>query len=141
MSFWRKVGAGLHHNDRAGTRAGRIAQPCLSLRPRQLLPVRVPVSRLRIPIRMRRPTAARETLRLSPLVKTCGADSSSVERIPLITALAEPLVLFSGRPAAEGAADARGFRVLLFFKLAIWNYDRFVRYRIHVRYYDLRRVR
>jgi hypothetical protein len=25
-------------------------------------------------------------------------------------------------------------------KLAIWNYDRFVRHRIHVRYYDLRRV-
>lgn len=44
---------------------------------------------------MRRPTAARETLRVSPLVKTRGADASGVKRIPLIAAGAEPFVLFA----------------------------------------------
>jgi hypothetical protein len=63
-------------------------------------------------------------LRFRPLVETRWADSSSVERIPLITALAEPLVLFSGRPAAEGAADARGFGLagfLVFLTLVVWS--------------------
>ena len=56
---------------------------------------------------MRRPTAARETLRLSPLVQAGWADTASVESIPFITAGAEPFVLFAGRPAARRAADAR----------------------------------
>ena len=58
-----------------------------------------------------------------------GADASSIERIPLVSAGAEPLVLFPGRPATERATDARRFRsagLLLFFKLAVWNNDRAV---------------
>jgi hypothetical protein len=58
---------------------------------------------------MWRPPCARETLRLSPLVKARWAHASGVERIPLVAALAEPLVFFAGRPAAEWAADARRF--------------------------------
>jgi hypothetical protein len=58
---------------------------------------------------MRRPIAAREALGLSPLVKAGWADASGVERIPHIAARTEPLVFFTGRPAAERAADARRF--------------------------------
>ena len=74
---------------------------------------------------MRRPTAARETLRLSPLVKASRADASGVECVPRMTALAEPLVFFPWRPAAERATDARRLRLagFLLFKLAI--HDRF----------------
>src|SRR5579871_3308278 len=82
-----------------------------------------------IPIRVRRPSAAWEALSLSPLVKASWADASSIERIPRMTALAEPLVLFTRRPAAQRAADARWFRLaglLLFLKLAVWNDDRIV---------------
>jgi len=53
---------------------------------------------------------------------------------------AEPLVFFAGRPAAERAADARGFRsagLLIFLKLAVWNNDRVVRHRSHACHYDL----
>jgi hypothetical protein len=56
---------------------------------------------------MRRPSAAREALRFSPLVKASWADASSVERVPRMTALAEPLVVLAGRPPAERAADVR----------------------------------
>jgi hypothetical protein len=71
---------------------------------------------------MLRPSAAREALRLGPLVKARWADASRVECVPRMTALTEPLVLFAGRPIAERAADARRFRsigLLLFLKLAI----------------------
>ena len=60
-------------------------------------------------------------------MKARWADASRVERVPLVAALAEPLVLFAGRPAAEGTADTRRFclgGLLLLFKLAIQN-DRF----------------
>jgi len=38
------------------------------------------------------------------------ADASRIERVPRMTAFAKPFVFFAGRPAAERAADARGFR-------------------------------
>ena len=78
---------------------------------------------------MRRPSAAREALRFSPVVEARGADASSIKRIPRMTALAEPFVLLPGRPAAERAADARRFRLAgfpLFIKFAIRNYDQVV---------------
>src|SRR5437660_6833864 len=80
-----------------------------------------------VPIGMRRPSAAREALRFSPLVKARWADGSGIECVPLIPALAEPLVFFPGQPTAERATDARRLRLaglLLLFKLAIHN-DRF----------------
>jgi hypothetical protein len=78
---------------------------------------------------MRRPSAARETLGLSPLVKARGAHASGVKSVPLVAACAKPFVLFAGRPAAERAADARGFRfagLLVLLKIAVWNDDRSV---------------
>jgi len=91
---------------------------------------------LRIPIGMRRPSTAREALRLSPLMKERRAHASGVERFPLAAASAEPLVIFAGRPTAERAADARRFRsvgLLILLKLAVWNDDRIVRDRTHAR--------
>ena len=73
---------------------------------------------------MRRPSAAREALSLSLLVKTSWADASRVERVPVIATCAEPLDLFARRPTAERAADAGRFRfagLLLFFKFVIWG--------------------
>lgn len=92
---------------------------------------------------MRRPPGAREALRLGPLVQACRADSSGVERVPLITALAEPLVSLAGRPAAERAADARRLRssgFLVFVKLTIRGDDRIFCAGSHARYYDLIRT-
>ena len=87
---------------------------------------------------MRRPSAAREALRLSPLVKAGRADASGVESVPLLAAGAEPLVFFPGRPAAERAADARAgcITLLLLFKFAIWNDDRIVCDLTHALSYD-----
>jgi len=72
---------------------------------------------------MRRPSAAREALSLSPLVKASWADASRIEGIPLISAGAKPFVFFAGRPAAEWAADARtgGIVALVLLKLVIHN--------------------
>jgi hypothetical protein len=66
-------------------------------------------------------------------MKARWADASRVERVPLVAALAEPLVLFAGRPAAEGTADARRLRggLLLLLSLAIWNDDPIVSDRTH----------
>ena len=74
---------------------------------------------------MRRPSAAREALGFSPLAQASWADSTRVERVPLIPACAEPFVFLAGRPAAERAADARGF-YLAEFLLAVWNDGRIV---------------
>ena len=81
---------------------------------------------MRVPERMRRPSAAREALRLTPLVETGWADSSGVEGVPLIPAVAEPLVFFTGRPAAERTTDTRagGVLILFFLKFSI-QHDRF----------------
>ena len=92
---------------------------------------------------MRRPPGAREALRLRPLVQACRADSSGVERVPLMTALAEPVVSFARSPAAERAADARrlgsaGF--LLFVKRAIRGDDPIFCAGSHTRYYGLIRT-
>jgi hypothetical protein len=87
----------------------------------------VRVRSLRIPLRMRRPSAAREALRFSPLVKARCADASRVKGVPLIAAGAKPFIFLAGRPAAERAADKWRLRLagfLLLFKLAIWNNDR-----------------
>lgn len=72
---------------------------------------------------MPRPSAARKALGLSPLVETGWADSSGVEGVPLIPAVAEPLVFFTGRPAAERTTDtrARGILILFFLKFSIQN--------------------
>jgi len=83
---------------------------------------------------MRRPFAAREALGFSPLMEAGWADASCVERVPLIAARAKPFVLFAGRPAAERAADAWGFRSVGLL-LMVWNYQRIVCDRTHVRYY------
>jgi hypothetical protein len=83
---------------------------------------------------MRRPSTAREALGLSPLVKTGWADAACIECVPFESARAEPFVFLAGRPAAERAADARRFGLdglLIFLKLALWNYDRIVSDRIH----------
>jgi hypothetical protein len=67
-------------------------------------------------------------------VKTRGANTSGVERVPFVAAGTRPFVLFAGRPAAQRAADARRFGLaglLIFLKLALWNYDRIVSDRIH----------
>jgi hypothetical protein len=56
---------------------------------------------------MRRPAGTREALSRTPLVQASGANASRVERVPLVPTVAEPLVLLTGRPAAEWAADAR----------------------------------
>jgi hypothetical protein len=90
---------------------------------------------------MRRPSAAREALGFSPLMKAGGADATCVERVPLVAAGAEPFVFLPGRPAAEWALDARRFRLaglLIVQKLPVWNDNRIVRDRTHARYYDLR---
>jgi hypothetical protein len=78
---------------------------------------------LRIPVRVVRPAATEEALRLSSLVDTRRAHSSGIERIPLIAAGASPDVFLAGRPAAARASDARrGWIVaLLFFEFAIQN--------------------
>jgi hypothetical protein len=55
---------------------------------------------------MRRPSAAREALRVSPPMKTGGADASRIKGIPRMTALTEPVIFLAGRPAAQGTADA-----------------------------------
>jgi hypothetical protein len=73
---------------------------------------------------MGRPLGAREALRFSPLVKAGWADASSVEGVPIVSACAEPFIFFSGRPATDRAADARGFGLagfLIFLKLAVWS--------------------
>ena len=62
------------------------------------------------------------------------ADASSVERVPFVTAVARPFIFSAGRPAAQRAADARGFRsagLLIFLKLAVWDDDRIVGDRSH----------
>jgi hypothetical protein len=83
---------------------------------------------------MRRPSAARDALRLGPLMQAGWADSSGVEGIPIVPACAGPEVFFAGRPAADWTADARTGCVP--FNIAIRNNDRVVRNRTHVRYYD-----
>ena len=57
-------------------------------------------------------------------MKAGWADASGVKGVPLVAARAEPPVFLAGRPAAERAADARGFRfagLLTFLKLAVWS--------------------
>jgi hypothetical protein len=65
---------------------------------------------------MRRPSAARKALGLSPLVQAGWANTSRVERVPFESAGAELLVFFAGRPAAERAADARAGGVVALVK-------------------------
>jgi hypothetical protein len=82
---------------------------------------------------MRRPSGAREALRLSPLTKARRAHSARVKSVPRIAAGAKPFVLFTGRPTAQWAADtrARGI-VTFFFNIAAWNDHGAVRQRTHV---------
>ena len=56
---------------------------------------------------MWRPSAARKTLGLSPLVQARWADASSVERVPCMPAGARPAVVFTRRPVAKWATNAR----------------------------------
>jgi hypothetical protein len=68
-----------------------------------------------VPERMRRPSAAREALGLSPVVQAGWTDASCIESIPFESASAEPVIFFAGRPAAEWAANARAGRAEVFF--------------------------
>src|SRR5579872_151162 len=77
---------------------------------------------LRVPKRMRRPSAAREALGFAPLVEARRTHAACLKGIPRMTALTEPVIFLAGRPAAERASDAwrlRISRLLLFLKLAI----------------------
>jgi len=53
---------------------------------------------------MRRPAAARETLRLSPLVQAGWADASGIERLLLVSAVTRPS-FFAGRQTAEAGTE------------------------------------
>ena len=84
-------------------------------------------SLLSVPIGVQRPATTREALCFGPVVKARWADASRIKGIPRMSALAEPFVFITGRPAAAWATDARRVRVAgfpLFIKFAIWNYDR-----------------
>ena len=59
-----------------------------------------------------------------------GTHSSRIESIPRMTALAEPVVLFAGRPAAQGTTDTRTGRFPIPVEIAVWN-DSFVGNGIH----------
>lgn len=88
----------------------------------------------RVPKRVRRPSAAREALCFSPLLKARRADTASIERVPFTAALAEPFVFLAGRPAAVRAPDAWRLRLgglLFLFKLAVWNDDPIVGKQTH----------
>jgi uncharacterized glyoxalase superfamily protein PhnB len=61
----------------------------------------VPTLSVRVPIRMRRPPATLETLRLSPLVQARWEHAARLERVPFIPAGAKPFVLFGWRPPAK----------------------------------------
>jgi hypothetical protein len=63
--------------------------------------------------------AAREALRLTPLMETGWADTSRVKAVPLVAAGAKPLVLIAGRPAAERAPDARAGGVAAFVESGV----------------------
>jgi len=56
----------------------------------------------------------RESKPVTNVISRVCADSG-IERVPFISAGAEPFVLLAGRPAAEWVSDARagGIRVLL----------------------------
>jgi hypothetical protein len=93
---------------------------------------------LHIPIRMRRPACAREALGLSPLVQARRADASRIERVPLIAAGAEPLVLFPGRPATLWTPDARatGVEALFLVEFSIHRDRLVILDGEHAQYYD-----
>jgi hypothetical protein len=55
-------------------------------------------SLLRVPIGVRRTSAARKALGFSPLVQAGWADASRLERVPLIAAGARPLALRGDQP-------------------------------------------
>jgi hypothetical protein len=62
---------------------------------------------VRVPVGMRRPFPALKACRAVPLEETCRADSTGIEGVPGVSALAEPAVLRSRGPVALGAANAR----------------------------------
>ena len=66
-------------------------------------------------------TPVREALGRSPLMKTGGANSPGVERVPKVTAATRPTVILAGRPAAERApgTGAGGSQAFLLIRLAI----------------------
>lgn len=85
-------------------------------------------------------TSQRRRHPVMQVVKADWAHIARVKRVPRMTALAEPAIILAWRPAAEGAAEARWFRLaglILIFKLVIWKNDRIVSNRSHVRYYGL----
>ena len=68
---------------------------------------------LGVPVRVRRPASAGKALSFSPLVQTCRANSTSVKRVPHVSAGTRPEVFLSRRPAAQRAADAWARRLAL----------------------------
>jgi hypothetical protein len=59
--------------------------------------------------------------RFQPSVEIGWADAARVQGIPLIAAGAKPFVLFTWRPAAERAADARFGRTCALLFVAFQN--------------------
>src|SRR3954454_17907772 len=60
-----------------------------------------------VPIGMRRPVAALQALRGSPLLEAGRADSTGIEGVPTMPALATPAAVLARRPSAERTLDAR----------------------------------
>jgi hypothetical protein len=74
---------------------------------------------------MSRPVSTREALSFRPPVQACRADTSCVERIPRIPTSARPKIFLPGRPAAEGAANARAGRAFSDVEAGfVFDYDR-----------------
>ena len=84
-----------------------------------------------IPARMRGPSAARETLRLSPLMQAGWADASSIKSVPFVATSANPFVFLAGRPAAQRAPDAWAGWVPVSLYVLVRSYCGGVRYRSH----------
>ena len=66
-----------------------------------------------------------------------GADSSGVERIPLVSASTRPVIFFAGQPSTQRTPNARTgwIATLAFISLVIPNDGRAIGKRAHGRYY------
>src|SRR5215469_15075732 len=74
-----------------------------------------PRSTSTIPEGVRRPVAARQALRFRPLMKASWAHPARVERVPFVSARAEPSFFVAGPPTTQGPANPRLGRLCPFF--------------------------
>ena len=72
-------------------------------------PVAAP-SVLGIPVGMRRPLPASKAGRPRPLIQAGGTDTTRLESVPRMAAVAEPAVVGRGRPVTLRATDMRSGR-------------------------------